>query len=444
MVKAKKKSIRNNIDILIGIAVILLILAWFYYYNFYIKAGYTQQSLASVNNQTQSSQESSVNSCANVVCNDYCNGNIRYYDGYCENGQCKYNSDYCQNGCSNGLCNQPTPKQSCENAGNKWCNNQCYNQCPTGQRFNCPSYGNPNCIVTRSIEENEKSIVFMMYNGVVTTSNGDVSIPQYGSGVIYSQDGNKVYVMTSRHVIDCWFSGSCRYANVPKRSENITIRTNGGTFYSPTTIMFAPHNLDLAIMTFESTSNDFLPAKIDSSYTPKIGDSVVAIGYPAIVSYPTVLEFSRTRGTITGYKDLLTADGFSFNAIETDAIAKPGSSGGGLFKSDDGSLIGIVTWKDYTSQSTLAIDIKIQSTINQFYYCQSGYFLGTDSKCYPYCPVGYVINSEDGQCHQTCGNPLVYCKSGYSCCNGSCLGCPSGQYLGTDCLCYYYPSTPWG
>jgi S1-C subfamily serine protease len=311
-----------------------------------------------------------------------------------------------------------TPQQQCENKGNIWCDNQCYNQCPTGQSFNCPSYGNPTCIVTHSIEDMEKSVVFIIYSGVVTTNYGDTAIPQYGSGVIYSQVGNNFYVITSRHVVDCWFSGSCRYANVPKRSENIAIITKGGTFYNPIKVMFAPHNLDLATLEFQTTDSDITLALLNSE-NYSIGDKVTAIGYPAVVNYPTVLEFSITDGTITNYRDLLTGDGFSFNAIETNAITNAGSSGGGLFNKY-GQLIGIVTWKDYASQNALAIDIKTIQSINyQFIACPNGYFVGSDEKCYPYCPVGYVIG-DDSRCHQTCGNPITYCKTG-SCYYGMCI-----------------------
>jgi S1-C subfamily serine protease len=433
MKKAKKKSIRNNIDILIGIAVILIILTVFYYFNFYTKAEYNQQSLTAENNQTQTSKEVS-NPCANVVCNDYCSGNYRYYNGYCKNGQCKYLSQYCDYGCSNGLCAY-SPYQQCQNAGNNWCNNQCYNSCPSGQRFNCPASGNLTCIITHSIDEYQKSIVYIRHDVTGCCYYGQLSsqLGGSGSGVIYYKNDNIVDVLTSRHVVDCVFAGTCLYPS----SESITIKAQNGKFYTPSKVLYAPQNLDLAVLEFQTTDTDINSVVLNSE-NYSIGDSVTAIGYPVfgVQSTEPVLEFSITQGSITNIYNLLTYQGLSFNAIDSNALTGHGASGGGLF-SQDGYLMGIITWGN--AQQTIAIDIGVLSNIvNSFVSCQFGYHTSGEGCC----SYGTIYGS-DGKCHTPCGSPTIYCSTG-TCCNERCTSCSSGYYLGNDCLCYRYPPTPWG
>ncbi len=50
-----------------------------------------------------------------------------------------------------------------------------------------------------------------------------------------------------------------------------------------------------------------------------------------------------------------------------------------------------------------------------------------NNKCYSDCPAGTVTGNQ-----YTCET----CPAGYSGCNNKCLKCPSGYYLGKDCMCY--------
>jgi hypothetical protein len=56
--------------------------------------------------------------------------------------------------------------------------------------------------------------------------------------------------------------------------------------------------------------------------------------------------------------------------------------------------------------------------------CPTGYFRGDDSACYP--PDAVKCN---------CGG-YSYCVAGGKCCNGQWIMCPSGTYLGSNCMCY--------
>lgn len=42
--------------------------------------------------------------CENVICDDYCSGDTRYYNGICSGGECSYDTEECPNGCSGSLC----------------------------------------------------------------------------------------------------------------------------------------------------------------------------------------------------------------------------------------------------------------------------------------------------------------------------------------------------
>lgn len=324
-------------------------------------------------------------------------------------------------------------------------------------------------IVPYDIEEIKKSIVYIRHDVTgCCDSYGQISsrLGNAGSGIIYYKDNptNTIYVLTSRHVVDCVFAGSCLYPS----SEKITIRTQDGNFYTPTEILYAPRNLDLAVLKFQSTDNIIPAIRYFENYS--IGDSVIAIGYPAfdVESPEPILQFSITHGSITNIYNLLTHQGLSFTALQSDALTGPGASGGGLFNRY-GHLLGIITWGDREQKITIAIDIKVLDAIKYFEGCPSGNYClveggycpygtigGTDGKCYEpcgrpneYCPspniccnnkcyspcsLGYVLGS-DCICHQECGKGY-YCLEGFTCCNEQCVSCPPGSFLGFDCKCY--------
>ncbi|MBD3312200.1 hypothetical protein GF352_01965 [archaeon] len=43
--------------------------------------------------------------CGGVTCDDYCDGDTRYFNGYCDEGSCQYTIEECDYGCSNNYCN---------------------------------------------------------------------------------------------------------------------------------------------------------------------------------------------------------------------------------------------------------------------------------------------------------------------------------------------------
>jgi hypothetical protein len=66
---------------------------------------------------------------------------------------------------------------------------------------------------------------------------------------------------------------------------------------------------------------------------------------------------------------------------------------------------------------------------NQCLRCPTGNYLGVDCMCYRTCPSGTITADE-----YTCKS----CPAGFQSCDNRCLTCSPGSYLGSDCLCYHY------
>jgi len=309
----------------------------------------------------------------------------------------------------------------------------------------------------------EQSIVFVKYT--VTGKNSDGSYFESGStgsGVIVSNKDNELTIYTNRHVVDCEYNDINCFQRI---SEDVQIRTQDGQLYNVDRISFSKSDVDLAILTVK-TSN---AKNYDFAYYTdklKVGDKVIAVGYPAYAK--NVVEFSTAEGTITNIKNVLSqSTGDSFRTIESNAYTYFGSSGGGLFD-EQGNLVGINTWLAGTKTS-IAIDfnsIKEQS----FAYCNSNAYFA-DGACYNYCEREQVMNDNracfsacgtdfycetnppqthdprceddslilgtDGHCHQPCGSG--YCQQGNYCFKNSCMYCNDpNTYLFRDGTCRNY------
>jgi hypothetical protein len=87
-------------------------------------------------------QCTTVDLCANKVCNNYCSGNVRYYNGDCSptTGECAYNSQSCTYGCSGGECSVNTCSPPCPDKTTVLCGNYiepnlgCYGPCEAGTK----------------------------------------------------------------------------------------------------------------------------------------------------------------------------------------------------------------------------------------------------------------------------------------------------------------------
>ena len=96
---------------------------------------------------------------------------------------------------------------------------------------------------------------------------------------------------------------------------------------------------DLAVLAPKSTPDDLVPATMRSTNGLRVGEEVVAVGFPFGIGP------SASAGVVSGLKrDYVSPEGKRLltNLIQFDAAVNPGNSGGPLVTLD-GELVGIVT-----------------------------------------------------------------------------------------------------
>ncbi|GLY14295.1 hypothetical protein Kisp01_13110 [Kineosporia sp. NBRC 101677] len=161
-----------------------------------------------------------------------------------------------------------------------------------------------------------------------------------GSGVILDTEGR---IVTNNHVV----SGA----------DEIQVVLNDGRKYSAK-IVGTDAATDLAVIQLENPPNDLTPAKLGTTESVGVGDSVMAVGNPlglagtvttgivSAVDRPVSTSASETEGTTSSSGTPVVT-----NAIQTDAAVNPGNSGGALVNAQ-GQLIGINSSIATLSQSS--------------------------------------------------------------------------------------------
>ncbi len=156
---------------------------------------------------------------------------------------------------------------------------------------------------------------------------GEQTASASGSGVIYSEDENGIYIITNNHVVE--------------GATSIAIRLDDDDEPASATLIGRDPSTDLAVI---YVTKDELKAKnIDNYLVSQIGDSddlevfdkVYAIGNAAGEGK------SGTAGSISALNKTVPVDETTeIEAIQIDAAINPGNSGGALVN-EDGELIGI-------------------------------------------------------------------------------------------------------
>ena len=142
-----------------------------------------------------------------------------------------------------------------------------------------------------------------------------------GSGVVIVDDGT---ILTNLHVVN----GAKRirvtfYEGLEAEAAVVGVR--------------AEH--DLAVLKPEKIPDDLVPATLRSTADLRIGDEVVAVGFPFGIGP------SASAGIVSGLKrEYRSGSGARLltNLIQFDAAANPGNSGGPLVTAE-GEVVGIVT-----------------------------------------------------------------------------------------------------
>ncbi|SDC42055.1 serine protease Do [Pelagirhabdus alkalitolerans] len=152
-----------------------------------------------------------------------------------------------------------------------------------------------------------------------------------GSGVIYSVDDTRAYIVTNHHVIE----GARDIDVILETDERIEATLEGSDLFT-----------DLAVLSVDANGIDQAIELGDSTLT-KVGEQVIAIGNPLGLN----LSGSVTQGIISGTQRAIPQDfsgdgraDWQAEVMQTDAAINPGNSGGALINMS-GQLIGINSMK---------------------------------------------------------------------------------------------------
>ena len=132
------------------------------------------------------------------------------------------------------------------------------------------------------------------------------------SGIVMSADG---YIITNWH---CVVNESTNEV-----FPRIDVTMYDGTVYEYAEVIGHDSSTDLAVIKVDAT--DLKPAEFGNSDNLKMGNKVVALGYPSE-------ELSVTQGIVSGLaRDVYEDTGYAIKCLQIDAAINPGNSGGPLF-----------------------------------------------------------------------------------------------------------------
>ncbi len=176
------------------------------------------------------------------------------------------------------------------------------------------------------IQEVLPSVVNVRVSGIDCTSGGQLQAE--GSGVVIERDG---IILTNNHVV--------------QGAVDVEIVFNDGREPLKGRVLGAVKEKDLAVVKVEA--DDLQPIELGRSSSLRLGDDLVAIGFPLGLGGPTV-----TRGIVSATDRTieLGAGEALEGLLQTDAAINPGNSGGALIDSA-GRLVGINTAAAQASQA---------------------------------------------------------------------------------------------
>ncbi len=221
-----------------------------------------------------------------------------------------------------------------------------------------------NSVVNISITSHQTDFFNRVYEGTGS-----------GSGIIYKEDDEKIYIVTNNHVID------------DATSVNISIT---GTEQIPAKLVGKDAQSDVAVISVlksdlqKANIQEIKVAEFADSDSVEVGEYVLAIGN-ALGQGKTV-----TQGIISAQNKEVKIDGKKFNVLQTDAAINPGNSGGALVNSK-GKIIGMNTAKLFgtvvegtgyalpsTSVKTIADELIANGTISKPYLGISGFTMSDE------------------------------------------------------------------
>ena len=200
---------------------------------------------------------------------------------------------------------------------------------PAPQPTNTPSAA-PTPTLADMIEAVERSLVYIQ-----TPEGGS------GSGFIIDKDG---LVVTNEHVVGDF--------------ATVFLVLSDGSSYNGV-VLGTDAVADLAVVQIDTTG-DFTSLSLGNSDDVRVGDEVIALGYP--LGYNLGAELTVTRGIISS-----TRVRYGVDVFQTDAAINPGNSGGPLVNRN-GEVVGVNYAKYDFSYSGRPIDnIGFSVTVNELH-----------------------------------------------------------------------------
>ncbi|MCX6776300.1 MAG: zinc-ribbon domain-containing protein [Candidatus Micrarchaeota archaeon] len=332
--------------------------------------------------------------CANVTCSNYCNGNIRYYNGFCVVGQCQYYPEVCPNGCSNGSCNSPKPLE--------------------------PELSQ----IYISVSHENEDPYYGSYCDKINPY--DLSVREAVSEAIKKHPGR--YSVDQLFDIFDWVKANIEYQNVPL----------GGIPY-PASETLATKSGDCKNQAVLVTSM----VRAIGGTAKVVADSGCSHAYAIVHVGSSEVELSNlSRAIASHYGSNSSVDYFRYNNGTVNYLVYNNSIWV-IFDTAGGNYLGS-TLKNCSGNRTLNMITSCLDCVNSYpnkpytfndkcySQCPSGAVTANQYACKP-CPAGYQsyndqclkcqtgwILGTDGLCHEPCGGPTTYCPAGDYCSNGRC------------------------
>ena len=188
--------------------------------------------------------------------------------------------------------------------------------------YNFATVENPVVAISKQVGP---SVVGIRTTYQAQTFFGETEAEGEGSGIVYSNEG---YIITNYHVVE--------EAIKSKTAKVEVLLPNGDTLEA--TVVGGDGVTDIAVVKVEA--GKLVAAEFGDSDGVEVGELAVAIGNPLGQEFAG----SVTVGYVSAVNRTMTAEGTTYNLIQTDAAINSGNSGGPLVSSA-GKVIGINTAK---------------------------------------------------------------------------------------------------
>ncbi len=188
--------------------------------------------------------------------------------------------------------------------------------------YNFATVENPVVAISKQVGP---SVVGIKVTYQAQTFFGSTEAEGEGSGIVYSKEG---YIITNYHVVEEAIKSS-------KAKVEVLLSTGDSL---EATVVGGDAVTDIAVVKVEA--GKLMAAEFGDSDGVEVGELAVAIGNPLGQEFAG----SVTVGYISAVNRTMTAEGTTYNLIQTDAAINSGNSGGPLVSSS-GKVIGINTAK---------------------------------------------------------------------------------------------------